>query len=139
MPIEPLTALSVAAGTANKIYDMVNTIKDTPEEIRKLRDEVDIIRSFVPGLLETLGQMADEQGRTAGLVPAQVQRLREQAEGLDKTADEYIKRTFKKSNPRTLKKMQRLTIPNPAPWRDLAARYNRFYVFVCALHSFHTL
>ncbi|KAF7789268.1 hypothetical protein EIP86_000209 [Pleurotus ostreatoroseus] len=124
MPIEPLTALSVAAGTANKIYDMVNTIKDTPEEICKLRDEVDIVRSFVPGLLKALEEMADAQGRTAGLIPAQVQRLREQAEELDKTADGCIKRTFKKSNPRMLKKMQRLTIPNPAPWRDLATSFH---------------
>lgn len=139
MPVEPLTALSVVAGTANKLYDMVNTIKDTPDEIRKLRDEVETMRTFLPRLLESLRMKVDKTGCTTGLTPDQMQRLEDQAKELNRTADECTKKTFKKKDSHTFKKMQRVTILNPTPWRDLATRYNRFYVFVSALHAFHTV
>lgn len=76
---DALGILGFALHAAHKIYDIAQTLKDAPEEIRALQTEAALVRAFLPDLLTSLEHDANHPVFSNTL---QLQILLEQAERL---------------------------------------------------------
>lgn len=87
-----LGILGFALHAAHKIYDIVETIKDAPEEIRGLQTQASLVRAFLPDLISALEHDRHHSSYSHGI---QLEILVKQATDLKASVDRFVGKVTK--------------------------------------------
>ena len=92
---DPLSILTTAIHVSHRIYDVLKTMSDAPEEIRTLQFQASMIDSFLPNVRE----MIEHDQRHSPLSdPQQLQILLSQTRGFQDAAESFLNTVAKKTS-----------------------------------------
>ncbi|PSR74278.1 hypothetical protein PHLCEN_2v9973 [Hermanssonia centrifuga] len=122
---DPLGIITSALHAAHKVYEVVKTIKDAPEEIQSLQDQVELLYSILP----RINDFPHRAGESAS-----ISLLVAKAEELNSSLDKFLNKTTKISQgKRKVKKLKWWFNADEA--KSLTGKLSVFYGALSALHS----
>ena len=128
--------LGFALHAAHKVYNVIQSIKDAPNDVRALRDNAFQVHGFLDDLLNK--QVKGESGHSPlsrDDQSAGVATLVEQARDIVTTANKFIEKTTEPKDDGTyrVKRVQWLLKPGKA--KTLAEQFRSFYVRLTAIYT----
>lgn len=131
--------LGFALHAAHKIYNVIESIKDAPSDIRTLRDEALQVHGFLDKLLDSKKEGELSSALCPGdLRDGQINTLVKNAETITKTVDNFIKKTTTEKDGGTYE-VKKLKWPFYAgEAKKLSEQFKAFYSSLTAVYTVST-
>ncbi len=94
---DPLGIITSTLHAAHKVYEIVKTIKDAPEEIQALQDQAHLLDSILPGMSDFLQRAGESTSMSllaakAGKLNASVERFLNKATKMSPRGERKVKK-----------------------------------------------